>query len=106
MPPSCTASGDDQPRSDGRHIRCHKERRKRGRSGRSTEALHEEAALTLLTVAQVAARAGVTTRTVRADIAHGRLPVLRLGRAVRVDRADVDRYRLAGQDRDDLVTVA
>ena len=45
----------------------------------------------LLTVATVADRCGVSLRSVRRWIADGRLPVHRLGRAIRIAERDLDR---------------
>jgi excisionase family DNA binding protein len=44
----------------------------------------------LLTVPQVASEFQVTAQTIRNWIAHGTLPAVRVGRAFRVRRADVD----------------
>jgi excisionase family DNA binding protein len=44
----------------------------------------------LLTVPQVAAELQVTSQTIRNWIDHGTLPAVRIGRAFRVRRADVD----------------
>lgn len=44
----------------------------------------------LLTVPQVAAELQVTAQTIRNWIDHGTLPAVRIGRAFRVKRADVD----------------
>lgn len=44
----------------------------------------------LLTVPQVAEEFQVTAQTIRNWIAHGTLPAVRIGRAFRVRRADVD----------------
>jgi excisionase family DNA binding protein len=44
----------------------------------------------LLTVAQVAAELQVTPQTVRNWIDHGTLPAVRIGRAFRLKREDVD----------------
>lgn len=44
----------------------------------------------LLTVPQVAAELQVTAQTIRNWIDHGTLPAVRIGRAYRVRRADVD----------------
>lgn len=49
-------------------------------------------ALPLLTVAEVAARLGLCTKTVRRRIADGGLPVHRLGRSLRVSEADLGAY--------------
>jgi excisionase family DNA binding protein len=46
----------------------------------------------LLTAQQVAARCQVALRTVRRWIAEGDLPVLRLGGAIRIAEADLDRF--------------
>ena len=46
----------------------------------------------LLPAAEVAGRLGVSLRHVRRLIAGGRLPVHRLGRAVRVSEADLQRF--------------
>lgn len=48
---------------------------------------------TLLTIGQVAERLNVSTRTVRAWIASGRLDVFRLGaRCVRIDEQALNRF--------------
>jgi excisionase family DNA binding protein len=44
----------------------------------------------LLTVPQVASELQVTAQTIRNWIAHGTLPAVRIGRAFRVRRADVE----------------
>ena len=44
----------------------------------------------LLTVPQVAAELQVTAQTIRNWIDHGTLPAVRIGRAFRVKRADLD----------------
>ena len=46
----------------------------------------------LLTIAQVATTVGVTTRTVWNWIKKGRLPVVRLGRTVRIKEEDFRRF--------------
>jgi excisionase family DNA binding protein len=46
----------------------------------------------LLTIAQVADTVGVTTRTVWNWIKKGRLPVVRLGRTVRIKEEDFRRF--------------
>ena len=55
----------------------------------------------LLSAAEVAERCGMSLRSVRRFIAAGDLPVHRLGRAVRVAEADLERFlakhRVAGK---------
>lgn len=46
----------------------------------------------LLTAEQIAARCQVALRTVRRWITAGDLPVLRLGRAVRIAEDDLERF--------------
>ena len=53
----------------------------------------------LLTAQQVASRCAVSLRTVRRWITEGDLPVLRLGRAIRIE--GVDLQRLLARARDD-----
>lgn len=50
----------------------------------------ERAAVELLTIPQAAARLSLSPTTIRAAIRDGRLPALRVGRAVRVHVGDVD----------------
>jgi excisionase family DNA binding protein len=52
----------------------------------------------MLTVAQVADRLTVSDAFVRRLIARGQLPVYRLGRAVRLDSADVETYVASCRD--------
>jgi excisionase family DNA binding protein len=59
----------------------------------------------LLTVPQVAELFQVTAQTIRNWIDHGTLPALRVGRAYRVRRADVDQLlERAGADSASLAT--
>jgi len=53
----------------------------------------------LLTAQQVASRCAVSLRTVRRWITEGDLPVLRLGRAIRIE--GVDLQRLLARARND-----
>ncbi len=46
----------------------------------------------LLTVAQVADRLALSTKSIRRRIAEGVLPVRRLGGALRISEADLRRY--------------
>jgi len=47
---------------------------------------------TLLTVAEVAVYLRVAQQTVRKWLAEGSLPVIRLGRSVRIRRSDVETF--------------
>jgi excisionase family DNA binding protein len=60
---------------------------------------------TLLTVPQVAAEFQVTAQTIRNWIDHGTLPAVRVGRAFRVRRQDVDALlERAGADSTSIAT--
>jgi excisionase family DNA binding protein len=63
----------------------------RGRQNRNRSGEHSPVADRLLTVDQVAENWQVSPRTVRRMIADGRLPVARLGRAVRIPAKAVAR---------------
>ncbi len=52
----------------------------------------------LLTVAELAARLNVPPRWVYAASAQGRLPVVRVGRLLRFDPADIDRWLASHRD--------
>lgn len=49
----------------------------------------------MLTVQEVAAELGMSERFVRREISAGRLSSHRFGRSVRIDSAEVHRYKLA-----------
>jgi excisionase family DNA binding protein len=51
-----------------------------------------------LTVIEIAAHLKLNPQTVRNYIDQGRLPAVRIGRRVRVRRADVDRMLAEGRD--------
>lgn len=52
---------------------------------------------TLLTIEQAAARIGMSTRYVRRLVSERRIPSYRLGRAVRIDPADLAVHITAGR---------
>lgn len=52
----------------------------------------ERLPVSLLTAEEVASILRVSLRTVRRFTAAGQLPVVRFGRSVRIDRADLDNF--------------
>lgn len=60
--------------------------------GMETLSFVAEAPPVLLTIPEVAALLRCTRRTVERQIACRRLSVLKLGRAVRIERAELDRF--------------
>jgi excisionase family DNA binding protein len=53
--------------------------------------------MTLLTVEQAAARLGTTVRFIRRLRTERRIPVVKLGKHIRIDSDDLDAYILAGR---------
>ena len=53
----------------------------------------------LMTVAEVASQLQVSTRTIRRLIAAAELKVVRIGRAIRIRRADLNAYVTAAAQR-------
>ena len=53
--------------------------------------------MTLLTVAQAAARLGTTDRFIRRLRTERRIPVVKLGKHIRIDSDDLDAYIAAGR---------
>lgn len=51
----------------------------------------------LLTVDEAAARLGTTARFVRRLRAQRRIPIVKLGKHIRIDRYDLERYVAAGR---------
>ena len=64
------------------------------RSSRPAQQLHGPARLSLLDVAEIARRCQISQRQVRRWIARGELPVIRLGRIVRVMELDLEHFLL------------
>jgi excisionase family DNA binding protein len=57
--------------------------------------------MTLLTVDQAAARLGTTTRFIRRLRTERRIPVLKLGKHIRIDSDDLDAYILSSRQEAD-----
>ncbi len=53
--------------------------------------------MTLLTVEQAAAQLGTTTRFIRRLRTERRIPVVKLGKHIRIDSDDLDAYITAGR---------
>ncbi len=53
--------------------------------------------MTLLTVEQAAAQLGTTTRFIRRLRTERRIPVLKLGKHIRIDSNDLDAYILSSR---------
>ncbi len=53
--------------------------------------------MTLLTVEQAAARLGTTARFIRRLRTERRIPVVKLGKHIRIDSDDLDAYIAAGR---------
>ena len=57
--------------------------------------------MALLTVEQAAARLGTTTRFIRRLRTERRIPVVKLGKHIRIDSNDLDAYILASRQEAD-----
>ena len=57
--------------------------------------------MTLLTVDQAAARLGTTTRFIRRLRTERRIPVVKLGKHIRIDSNDLDAYIAASRQEAD-----
>jgi excisionase family DNA binding protein len=57
--------------------------------------------MALLTVEQAAARLGTTTRFIRRLRTERRIPVVKLGKHIRIDSDDLDAYILASRQEAD-----
>lgn len=57
---------------------------------RSTSTSHEPDRTKLLTVEEVAERLNVSVRNVRHQVFHRRIPIVKIGRLVRIEEAEVE----------------
>ena len=62
--------------------------------------------MALLTVEQAAARLGTTTRFIRRLRTERRIPVVKLGKHIRIDSADLDAYIAASRQEAATLPVA
>ena len=63
----------------------------------AVNAVHAEPEKPVLTVREAAALLGVNVKTLYAEIAAGRFPALRLGRAIRIARAVITSFLEQGR---------